>query len=148
MNFTNFWTKLEALEKTIAITSPVTLTVKKAHWGTPGQSITDLPVIVNTMSEPDRILGFGSRDQRLRIGIQCLVARTPVEDERSSTIATALWYAAKDKFDKDITITGTVSFSTLKGGDPTVPVLLQHGGQAYIGFNAVLEVHDFEGFTF
>lgn len=148
MNFTTFWTKLEALEKTIAIASPVSKQVLRAHWGTPGQNITDLPVIVNTLSEPDRVLGFGSRDQKLRITVQCLVARATVEDTRSSLIATSFWFAAKDAFDEDVTIGSTVSFSTLRGGDPTVPVILQHGGQAFIGFNAVLDIQDVEEFTF
>jgi hypothetical protein len=148
MNFTTFWQKLEALEKTIAITSPTTKQVKTAYWGATPQAITDLPCVINALSEPDRVLGFGSRDQKLRINVQCLVAKATVEDARSSQIATAMWFAAKDKFDRDVTITNTVSFSTLKGTDPTVPVILTHAGQAYIGFSAILEIHDFEAFTF
>lgn len=148
MNFTAFWTKLEALQKTVAITSPATLQVKRAYWGAPPDQITDLPCIINAMSESDRVLGFGSRDQKLRINIQLLAARTQVEDQRSSLIATSFWFAAKDAFDGDITIGKTVSFSTLRGADPTVPVLLQHGGQIYIGFNAVLDIQDVEAFTF
>ena len=148
MNFTTFWTKLEALQKSIVITSPVAKQVKRCYFGAPPEQLTDLPCIINALSEPDRVLGFGSRDQRLKINVQLLAAQATVEDQRSSMIAAAFWYAAKDTFDKDTTIGGTVSFSTIKGADPTVPVILQHGGQAYIGFNAALEIHDVEAFTF
>lgn len=148
MNFTTFWTKLEALEKTIAITSPVTLQVKRAYWGAPQQEITDLPCVINALSETDRTLGFGSRDQNLRINVQLLVASATVENTHNALKATSFWFAAKDAFDKDITIGSTVSFSTLRGAEPTVPVILTHGGMAYIGFNAYLDIQDLENFTF
>ena len=148
MNFTTFWTALETLEKSIKITSPVSLQVSRVYWGAPTKSITDLPCVINALSEPDRVLGFGSRDQRLRINVQLLAAKATVEDERSSLIATAFWYAAKDAFDADITIGGNVSFSTLRGADPTVPVILEHAGQAYIGFNGYLDIQDVEDFNF
>ena len=148
MNFDTFWSKLETLEKGIKITSPATLQVKRAYWGAPPQAITDLPCVINALSEPDRVLGFGTRDQALQVQVQLLVARATVEDTRSSLNATAFWFAAKDAFDADITLGGTVVFSTLKGGTPTVPVILQHGGQAYIGFDAVLQIQDFETFEF
>lgn len=148
MNFNAFWSKLAALEKEIQITSPVKLAVANTYWGAPPKALSALPAVINALSETERTLGFGSRDQRLRISVQLLAARATVEDERSSQIATALWFAAKDAFDGDTTIGGTVSLSTLRGGDPTVPVILTHAGQAYIGFNAYLEIHDVEAFEF
>ena len=147
-NFDTFYGKLEALQKSIKITSPVTAQVKRAYWGAPPQTLSDLPCVINALAEPERTLGFGSRDQRVRINVQLLAAKATVEDERSSRIATALWFAAKDAFDKDTTITGTVAFSTLRGADPTVPGILTHAGEAYIGFNAFLEIHDVEAFSF
>ncbi len=148
MNFSTFWTNLKALETGIEITSPVAMGVKNAHWGTPPKAVTDLPAFINTMTESERILGFGSREQRLRVPVQFLAAKATVEDPRSCEIATAFWFAAKDAFDRDTTIGGAVEFSTLKGLEPTVPVLLTHAGQAYFGFNAVLEILSFKGFTF
>ncbi len=150
MTFTSFWTALAALEKSIAITSPATKQVKAAYWGGPSQSfgVSDLPCVINSMAEPDRAIGFGSRDQQLRINIQLLAAQATVDDPQASLIATAFWFAAKDVFDADLTIGGTVSLSVLNGGDPTVPVILQSDGQSYIGFNAVLEIQDVETFTF
>ncbi len=148
MNFSTFKTKLDALQKTIAITSPVSVAVKRVYWGAPAGSVMELPCIFNALTEPDRTLGFGSREQGPRITVQCLVQKATIEDEAASLRATALWYAAKDKFDKDYTIGGTVSFATLKGGNPTVPVILTHAGEAYIGFDAVLEILDVTSFTF
>lgn len=148
MNFTTFKTKLDILEKSIAITSPAITSVKRVYWGAPAGSVLELPCIFNALTEPERTLGFGSREQGPRITVQCLVQKATIEDEAASLRATALWYAAKDKFDKDYTITGTVSFATLKGGNPTVPVILTHAGEAYIGFDAVLEILDAESFTF
>lgn len=148
MNFATFWSKLEALEKTISVTSPTTVSVKRAYWGAPGEAVSDLPCVINALAEPERTLGFGSRDQLLRINVQILVARATVEDSRSSMTATALWFEAKDVFDRDVTIGGTVPWSTLRGANPTVPVLLSHAGQVYIGVNAYLDVRDVEAFDF
>ncbi len=148
MNFTTFKTNLEALEKTISVTSPTTATVKRTYWGASAKAITDLPCMINALSETERTIGFGSRDQRLRINVQLLVAKVGAEDDISSLLATALWFDAKDKFDSDITIGGTVSLSVLRGAEPTVPVILTHAGEAYIGFNAVLDIQDVEDFTF
>lgn len=149
MEFNAFWTALQSLEKSISIKSPIRTRVKAAYWGAPSsKAIVDLPCVINTMSEPGRILGFGSRDQDLRISVQLLAAKATVENDRSSVIATALWFAAKDVFDHDYTLGGNVSFTTLQGADQTVPVILGHAGQVYIGFNAVLEIRAFEGFTF
>ena len=148
MNFTTFRTNLEALEKSIAVTSPTSAQVKRVYWGAVPKAITDLPAVINALSETDRTIGYGLRDQRLRVNVQMLVAKALAEDERSSLLATALWFAAKDKFDADITIGGSVSLSVLQGADPTVPVILTHAGEAYIGFNAVLEIQDVEEFTF
>ena len=148
MNFTSFRTALEALEKSIAITSPAIKQVKRVYWGAPPNAITDLPCVVNALSESDRQLGFGSRDQRLKISVQLLAAKALADDAQSSIIATAMWFAAKDAFDADLTISGTVSLSVLQGNDPTAPVLLNVGGIMYYGFDATLEVQDYEAFTF
>jgi hypothetical protein len=148
MNFNTFKTNLTTLETGISITSPAVISVKRAYWGAPPQQINELPAVINALTESSRILGFGSRDQGVRINVQLLAARTNIEDERSSAIATALWFAAKDAFDKDFTIGGAVSFATLIGADPTVPVLLQHSGLSFIGFNAYLDIKDFEKFVF
>jgi len=150
MNFINFWTALETLEKSIAVTSPSSAKVKAAYWGGPSQSysVPDLPCVINTLSEPERVLGFGSRDQGMRVTVQMLVADATKDDPEASMLATAMWFATVDKFDADQTIGGTVALSSLKGQDPTVPVILQWAGQAYIGFSAVLDVKDVEDFTF
>ena len=148
MNFTTFLGKLETLQKSIGITSPVASQVKRVYWGAPPQAVTDLPCIINDMTENERNLGFGTRDQRVTVSVQCLVAKALAEDARSSLLATAFWFAAKDKFDADLTIGGTVALAHFRGGEPTVPVLLVVGGQAYVGFDAVLEIQDIENFTF
>jgi hypothetical protein len=71
-----------------------------------------------------------------------------VEDTQSAAIATAMWFAMKDAFDKDTSIGGSVAWSTLRGGEPTVPVIFEHAGEAYIGVSAVLDIQDVEAFTF
>ena len=148
MNFDTFLTNLESLEKSISISSPVSEQVTRVFWGPPPQAISDLPSIVNALTESERTLGFGSRDQIVRVNVQMWVAKARVDDVQSSRKATAFWFAAKDAFDEDTTIGGSVSFSTLRGADPTVPVILSHSGQAYIGFNAMLDIQDVESFDF
>jgi len=148
VNFTTFQTNLATLQNGIAITAPIALQVKRSYWGAPPQAITDLPCIINDMTESERDLGFGTRDQHLRVNVQCLVAKATVEDARSSLLATAFWFAAKNRFDSDLTIGGSVSLTRLLGAEPTVPVILMHAGQAYFGFNAYLDIIDAENFTF
>jgi len=143
LNFDQFLDALFALERTISITSPVAMTVRRTYWGAPTDSITDLPCIINTLAETDRTLGMGTRrEENFRIIIQFLAVRAMPEDERSSRIATAFWFAAKNAFDANTTISGTVTFSTLRGADSTVPVILQHGGLAYVGFDGFLEAQN------
>ena len=145
MNFDTFLDKLILLEKTISITSPITSTVKRVYFGAPPGAITDLPCVINALAEPERTLGMANRrEEKYRINVQLLVARATSEDERSSRIAASFWVSAKTAFDANVTIGGTVMFSTLRGANPTVPVILQHGGQAYIGFDAVLDVQNIE----
>lgn len=148
MNFTTFWTQLALLENGISITAPLAVSVKRAYWGAPSQGVTDMPCVINALSEAERTLGFGGREQRVAVNVQLIVARTTIEDQRSAEIATAFWFAMKDKFDKDTGIGGSVAWSTLRGSDPTVPVILEHAGQTYIGVSAVLDIHDVEEFSF
>ncbi len=148
MNFSTFNTELQKLEKTIKITSPVTKQVQRVYWGAPPAVINDLPAIINTLTEPERVLGFGSRAQNMRIIVQLLAAKARPEDTTAGEIATALWFAARDVFDKAYTISGTTSFATLQGADPTVPVILTHADMAYVGFNAYLIIKDVEAFAF
>ncbi len=147
MIFTEFWEKLSELQNSISITQPIATQVKKSYWGTPAGALL-LPCAINALAEPERIMGFGSRDQRIRINVQLLVQSAQSQPERTCLIATALWFAAKDAFDGDVTLGGAVPLSTLRGADPTVPVILTHAGQAYIGFNAFLDIHAVEAFEF
>lgn len=134
---------LIALEKTIAITNPVSDQVKAAYWGAPARGVPDLPCCVNAWTEPERQLGFGSLTvERPRVQVQMLVADAMTEDERSARIATSFWFAAKTTFDASRDISATAGITVLVGADPTVPVLLQHGGKAYIGFNAFLDLEE------
>lgn len=146
MNFALFLEKLEELEKTIAITSPVNSRVRAVYTGAPGETLTTLPCVINTFSETQRDVGFGGRDETLLVNIQLMATRSP--NVNASMAAAALWFAAKDVFDADRTIGGTVAVSTLRSSDPGFPVLLTHGGATYIGFSAVLEVRVAEELTF
>lgn len=141
MNIELFIDRLHALQRTIAIATPDAQVVKRCYWGAPSTALVDLPAIINTMTEMERTLGMGMRkESAYRITVQMLVARATPEDERSSRLATAFWFAAKNAFDNDRTIGGTVLISTLQGANPTVPVLLQHNGQAYVGVDAYLDI--------
>jgi len=140
MNIDQFIANLQTLQNSINIVAPHPTSVKRSYWGAPSAAISDMPAFINTLSDTERALGMGTRmEGRVRVTVQLLVARATTEDERSSRLATSLWFAAKQAFDNDRTIGGTVLFSTLQGASTTVPVLLQHGGQAYIGFDAYLD---------
>lgn len=140
MNIDLFIERLQTLQNSISISTPHPVSVKRSYWGAPSTALGDIPAFINTLSDTDRALGMGARKEgRIRVTVQLLVARGTTEDERSSRIATSFWFATKQAFDNDRTIGGTVLFSTLQGASTTVPVLLQHGGQAYIGFDAFLD---------
>lgn len=147
MNFSNFKDELHKLQKSISISTPVSQQVQEAHWGAVPKSVTGMPIFINNLTETGRQLGFGQRTTDIRVNMQLFVATSRTEEERASEIATNFWFAAKDVFDGDTTINDTVCFSVLQGADPTVPVLFEHGGQAYIGFNAFLNITDNEGFS-
>ena len=147
MNFATFKTNLEALLESIEIASPVSLRIKKAHCGALPRALS-LPTARWDLTDNQRVVGFGSRDQRYRVDIQVLISEMGAEDEHSSLKAYEFWSAAKDVFDGDITIGGSVSMSTLQGGSPTAPIKLEHNGKAYVGFSAYLDIQDVEDFTF
>lgn len=150
MKFKHFWKELADLQKSVEIFRPEKIKVKAAYWGAPPQQLipSDLPCFINSMSMPDRILGFGARQQTMRIHMQLLVARATVEDPKSSLIATALWFKMLDVFDSNLTIGGTASITRLRGDEPTVPVRLVNAGESYIGLSAVLDIQDVEDFEF
>ena len=150
MKFKHFWKELADLQKSVEIFRPEKIKVKAAYWGAPPQQMipSDLPCFINSMSMPDRILGFGARQQTMRIHMQLLVARATVEDPKSGLIATALWFKMLDVFDSNLTIGGTASITRLRGDEPTVPVRLVNAGESYIGLSAVLDIQDVEDFEF
>lgn len=150
MKFKHFWKELADLQKSVEIFRPEKIKVKAAYWGAPPQQLipSDLPCFINSMSMPDRILGFGARQQTMRIHMQLLVARATVEDPKSGLIATALWFKMLDVFDSNLTIGGTASITRLRGDEPTVPVRLVNAGESYIGLSAVLDIQDVEDFEF
>lgn len=141
MNFAAFWNALRTLQNSIAIVTPVTMKVKRSYWGAPSSMMTDLPAIINAMTDANRMLGLGVRRQeRYQITVQLLAGLATPEDERTAHIATEFWFAAKDRFDADPTLGGVVVQATLQGATPTVPVVLTHGGKGYIGFDALLDI--------
>lgn len=150
VKFKHFWRELSTLQKSIEIYRPAKVKVKNAYWGAPPQQLipSDLPCFINTMSTPERILGFGTRQNFIRVHMTLLVARATVEDPKSAMIATALWFKMLDVFDGDLTIGGEVSLSGLRGDEPTVPVRLVSAGESYIGLSAVLDIQDVETFDF
>lgn len=150
VKFKHFWKELADLQKSVEIFRPEKIKVKAAYWGAPPQQLipSDLPCFINSMSVPDRILGFGARQQTMRIHMQLLVARATVEDPKSCLIATALWFKILDVFDSNLTIGGTASITRLRGDEPTVPVRLVNAGESYIGLSAVLDIQDVEDFEF
>lgn len=150
VKFKHFWKELADLQKSVEIFRPEKIKVKAAYWGAPPQQLipSDLPCFINSMSMPDRILGFGARQQTMRIHMQLLVARATVEDPKSGLIATALWFKMLDVFDSNLTIGGTASITRLRGDEPTVPVRLVNAGESYIGLSAVLDIQDVEDFEF
>lgn len=150
VKFKHFWKELADLQKSVEIFRPEKIKVKAAYWGAPPQQLipSDLPCFINSMSMPDRILGFGARQQTMRIYMQLLVARATVEDPKSGLIATALWFKMLDVFDSNLTIGGTASITRLRGDEPTVPVRLVNAGESYIGLSAVLDIQDVEDFEF
>ncbi len=150
VRFRTFWKALSDLQKSVEIYRPAKVKVKEAYWGAPPQQLiaSDLPCFINSMSMPERVLGFGARQQSIRIHMQLLVARATVEDAKSSLIATALWFKMLDVFDKNLTIDGKTSLTNLRGDEPTVPVRLVSAGESYIGISAVLDIQDVEDFDF
>lgn len=149
MNIKAAIAKLILTEATLAITSPVTSSIKKAWPYFPPQNVLlpELPAFMNSwdLVREDRFIDL--RVQIYTVNMQLYAAKATIEQDRGADIASAFMEQLVDALDADITLAGSVTSHNLRGGSPTLAIL-ERAGDSYIGLNLFLDLEMKEAKTF
>lgn len=139
--------KLILLQAGLSISSPASIAVKKAYKYVPDRNISlpDTPCWMNTFTHVRRERHHGQRDDFYIVN--CRLAVNDADLDRAADIATAFHEAFADALDGNVTLNGTVVVANLRGGDPTL-VLVDWGGQSYVGLNEFVDLEIIETKTF
>lgn len=139
--------RITEIQKAISIDDPMRVDIQAAYKLVPPASVQlpDLPCFLNTWTLVGMETNPEMRTLRYQVSMQCVVARATVEDDISADIATALFEQALDDFGHDIALAGTVTIAIMRGGDPTLVIIER--GQAYIGWQAILDIQITTAFT-
>lgn len=141
--------RIIVIQAAVSITDPVTTSIKRAYKLSPDQSeeLADLPCVMNNVFYVGQEASAQMRTLRYRVQMQCMVAKSGIEDDRSGDIAVALWEKLLDDFSRDIMLAGTVTLALFEEGSSPMPALLDRGTK-YIGFEATLNIQITEAFAF
>ena len=135
------------MQAAIAITDPVTASIKKAYKYVPAASVAlpDTPCWTNewTLTSVDRFVGL--RIQNYTVHMQLFVQDADLD--RAADIASSFHKEFVDDLDADISLNNTVTQQSLRGGSPTLAGL-QRANLAYIGLDLFLDIEMKEGVTF
>lgn len=149
MNIKAAVAKLIVLQAGLAITSPVTSSVKKAWPYVPPQNalLPELPAFTNSwdLVREDRFIDM--RVQLYTVQMQLFAADAAIEQDRGADIASAFMEQLVDALDADITLDGSVTSHNLRGGSPTLAIL-RRGDRPYIGLDLFLDLEMKEAKTF
>lgn len=131
----------------LAITSPITATIKKAwkYMAPQEQLAPDCPCWMNTWRMDNEDRSPSMRVQFYVVNMQLFT--DDADQERAADIATAFHVALVDALDAKLTLSGAVKQQTLRGGDPSLAIL-ERGGRAYVGLNLFLDIILKEGKDF
>jgi hypothetical protein len=139
--------RLVVLQEAVAISSPISTTVRKAYKYVPNQAeaLSQTPLFFNswTFAEERRAVSLAERMYSVRMQLA-------VEDgdlDRAADIATALFEQFLADLRLDVTLNGNVTRADVRGNSPTL-VGLTYGGQTYVGIDMNLDFSIVEGATY
>jgi hypothetical protein len=151
MDIRSALSELLVIERSLVITDPVNMSVKRVWNYSPPVSVAlpDVPAFTNawTMQDytrPTFLVGSqagagSSRNQQYAIHMQFYAGLVSAEADRLADIATAFHVAFMDALDAAGNLNGTVMGAVPRGGDPTLG-LLERGGKPYVGLDLYLDV--------
>lgn len=138
---------LIVIEAACAITSPVTVSVKRAYKYIPDResALPDTPCWLNGWSLVNYLRSSAFREQEYDIRAQLAVL--DADQDRAADIASALYENFLTRLDANITLGATINRHDLVGGQPTLAAMTW-AGQPYIGIDMHLHVVIKEAATF
>lgn len=154
--------QLVIVQEALAITSPMAAAVRKAFkfFPEPTQELPGDRVFQNewSMQPLDTRRLMSMRELVYTVRTQFLAGSAQSGDvERTEAICTAFWEKLIEALyplnttpaalTAALSLNGTCTIATLRGGEPTLGVI-QRGGKAYIGFEAFLELRIEAPFVF
>lgn len=146
MDIRSALSRLTAIQQGLSITTPITASIKKAWtYFPPENAVVDTPCFLNSWTLVEEARNPSHRIQRYTVRMQLLVHDADME--RAADIATSFHVQLVDALDADVNLAGTVSYQTLRGGNPTLAIL-ERGGRIYVGLDLYLDLVMSEPRTF
>jgi hypothetical protein len=132
-------TNLVSLQESLSITAPVSSSIARAYKYTPPMSsaLPDTPCWMNSWTLVNQELDISLRILTYQINMQLAVEDS--DQDQAADIASSYMNALITAHNADVQLDGSVTSSSLRGGDPTL-VALQWAGVVYIGLDVVLDV--------
>lgn len=131
--------RIAAVQLGLAITSPYSETIKRAYRVPPRQSdaLADLPCFINTVDVPEiHFLPNAQRQRHYTVGMQLFVGNADNDEGRE--VALSFLEALIVAFQDDLTLNGTCTVQTIRGGSPTLALL--KWGRDFVGLQLFMDV--------
>ncbi|MCY4107885.1 MAG: hypothetical protein OXG11_02535 [Chloroflexi bacterium] len=139
--------RLVAIQGGLSITDPIAVSVGAAYKYVPRQSTT-LPATPSWMNDWTLIREERHIDMRIQfytVHMQLFVR--DADQDQAADVASAFMEKTVEALDADVTLNGTVTRQSLRGGEPTL-VSLERGGLSYIGLDLFLDLEMKEAKSF
>ena len=144
MSLQQLMDKILEIEEGLSITSPVSLSVKKAWDPVPPANTTlvDLPAWTNTwsMDGMDWLPG-DMRDETYVVRMILAVGESTTEQDRQGRIATAFWESLLNALHADPQLGGFGRLQRIRSAQQGI---VPFGGRSYVGLEVSLEVYVIE----
>lgn len=132
--------RIAAVQLGLSISSPLAQTIKRTYRVPPkqGDALPDVPCFINTVDLPDiHWLPNSQRQRRFVVGMQLFVK--DADNDQGREIALSFLEAIVVAFHADVTLNGTCTAQTLRGGTPTL-ARLDWAGQSFVGLQLFMDV--------
>jgi hypothetical protein len=147
MDFRAAQDRIVVVQSALTISSPDSIEIAKAYKTVPDrdQQLPDLPCWINTWA-------FTQDDWGTNLAVGSFVVRSQLflgekDLDRAADQAAAFFEAWITAFRADVTLAGAVTSIALRGANPTL-VMLEWGGQSYMGLDLFMDLIFTEGVNF
>lgn len=132
---------------TTATSSTPAAKIKRVYRVPPKQSdaLPDKPCFINTVDLPEVHWGVNAQRHRLYVvGMQLIV--DDADSDRGREISLSFLEALIVAFHDDLTLNGTCTSQTIRGGSPTL-AQLDWGARSYVGLQLFMDVRIYDSGT-